>query len=78
MPASDVIANASSNANVYTLTVRYVMSDGKNELAPATYTESVVYGKAYSVASPAVTGYTPDKAKVEGTMGAENITETVT
>ncbi|MBR3620610.1 MAG: VWA domain-containing protein, partial [Clostridia bacterium] len=72
MPASDVIANASSNANVYTLTVRYVMSDGKNELAPATYTESVVYGKAYSVASPAVTGYTPDKAKVEGTMDSEN------
>ena len=56
----------------YTLTVNYVMADGKDDLAPATHTEQVAYNADYSVASPAVEGYTPDIATVEGTMDDVN------
>ena len=58
--------------NEYTLTVNYVMADGKDALAPEAHTEQVVYNTAYSVASPAVTGYTPDVATAEGTMDDVN------
>lgn len=77
MPASDVVANATSTKNSYNLTVTYEMSDGKDELAPEAYSQAVEYGKDYSVASPEVTGHTPDAAAVEGTMGASDVAVTV-
>ncbi len=58
------------------LTVNYVYEDG-TEAAPA-YVAPYAEGEAYSVASPEITGYNPDTALVEGTMGAEDVTVTVT
>ncbi len=58
--------------NSYTLTVNYKYADGTT--ASATHTESLNYNAEYSVASPAITGYTPDVATVTGTMPAENLT----
>ena len=62
--------------NTYKVTVSYVCSDGSE--APETQTVDVKYNEKYSVKSPAVTGYTAGKAEVSGTMGTENVTETVT
>ncbi|MCR5522082.1 MAG: InlB B-repeat-containing protein, partial [Clostridia bacterium] len=77
MPAGNVVANATSIINSYNLTVTYEMSDGKDELAPEAYSQAVEYGKDYSVTSPEVTGYTPDVAAVEGTMGVGDVAVTV-
>ncbi len=60
----------------HVLTIKYVFADGIDRLVP--YTESVAIGAAYEVGSPAVEGWTPDKAKVSGTMGTADVTETVT
>ena len=60
----------------HTLTVNYVYADGTK--ATDAHTESVEEGAAYSVASPAIEGYTPDKATVTGTMGNADVTEKVT
>ena len=57
------------------LTIHYVDANGEN-LADD-YTAKVVYNSSYSVDSPAITGYTPDKATVSGTMGATPVEETV-
>ena len=58
------------------LTVQYVYED-QSQAAP-THTESVVIGTEYSVTSPTINGYTPDKPVVSGTMTASGVTETVT
>ena len=60
----------------YTLTVNYQYEDG-TEAAPA-YVEELIEGAAYSVASPEIVGYEADVAVVEGVMGAEDVTVTVT
>ncbi len=70
MGTQDVEVTVTYTPNDYTLDVTYVMSDGTT--APAAYTEQVAFNTAYSVASPAVTGYTPDTATVEGTMDDVN------
>ena len=60
----------------YTLTVKYVMSDGTT--APKTYTKGdFLKGDTYSVSSPKVDGYKVDKSKVSGTFGSKDITVTV-
>ena len=61
-----------------TVTVNYVMSDGNDTVKPATFTQGFANGAAYNVESPTVTGYSPDKAAVTGTMGDLNVIETVT
>ncbi|MCR5523474.1 MAG: InlB B-repeat-containing protein, partial [Clostridia bacterium] len=53
------------------LTINYVYADGTE--AAETYTDSVEIFKDYSVTSPEIEGYTPDIAKVEGTMGDEDM-----
>ncbi|MBR4451240.1 MAG: InlB B-repeat-containing protein [Clostridia bacterium] len=73
MPSGNVVANAVSSINSYTLTVDYIMSDGKNELAPTSYIKKITYNAPYNVVSPAVYGYTPDVAVVGGRMGAKNL-----
>ena len=60
----------------YTLTINYVFAEG-GEAAPS-YTAQVPYGEAYEVESPTVVGYAPDLATVTGTMGAADVTVTVT
>ena len=62
--------------NVFTLTIKYVYEDGSE--AAETHTENVEFGKGYSVTSPDVVGYTPDKLTVTGTMPASNVEVTVT
>ncbi|MBQ6265449.1 MAG: InlB B-repeat-containing protein, partial [Clostridia bacterium] len=78
MPASDVVANAISTANSYSLTIDYIIADGHDELTPSSYSEDVPFGQPYSIDSPAIMGYTPDIVTVEGTMGNEPIAVTVT
>ena len=67
-----------SVANSHNLTVKYVGPDDGVFIAPPTHTETVNTGAGYNVASPAVTGYTADKATVSGTMGDADVEETVT
>ena len=73
---SDLIVTAQYTINSYTLTINYVKAEGGT--AASTYTQTYTYGASYSVTSPTVEGYTPDQAVVTGTMGAGNVTITVT
>jgi|GEM_PF-1651281 len=60
----------------HTLTINYEFEDG-TEAAP-TYTAIMPEGFAYSIASPAIEGYIVDPAVVEGVMGENDVTVTVT
>ncbi len=62
--------------NEFKLTIKYVYEDGTE--AAKEHTATVMVGQGYNVASPTITGYTPDKATVSGTMPAEDVTVTVT
>ncbi len=73
---SDLVVTAQYTVNSYTLTINYVYANGGT--AATAYSQSYNYGASYSVTSPSVTGYTPDQAVVSGTMGAANVTVTVT
>ena len=53
------------------LTINYIY-EGGNEAAPA-YSDSIALYTDYSVESPGITGYTPDKATVAGTMGDDDM-----
>lgn len=62
-----------------TLMISYVGPTGdEGFVAPDDVEQEVVVGETFSVTSPAVEGYTPDKAKVEGTMTSDGVAETVT
>ncbi len=95
VPSSAVIKNSggqdvTSNYNItYTagkltitsvnapLTINYVYENGTT--AADTYTDNIEIFTGYSVTSPEITGYTPDKETVEGTMeNIDGVTETVT
>ena len=67
---------ATFSINSYNLTIHYVYAD--NTPAAGDYTTTVEYGATYSVASPAIDGFTADRLVIEGTMGTEDVTETVT
>ena len=67
----------------HTLTINYVYaqeeeSEGDPIQAYDSYTNEFAKGDTYSIESPKIEGYTPYKATVEGEMGTEDITETVT
>lgn len=62
--------------NVFTLTIHYRYAE--DGTAAADHVESHVQGTEYSVTSPAIPGYTVDKATVSGSMPAQDVTETVT
>ncbi len=72
----DTVVTATYTVNSYRLTIYYRYANGST--AATTYTALYNYGSNYSVASPAVSGYTPDIAVVSGVMGAGSITVTVT
>ncbi|MBR3439708.1 MAG: Ig-like domain repeat protein, partial [Clostridia bacterium] len=65
------IANFEVKSIDCALTINYVYADGTQ--AAETYTDNVEIFKEYSVESPEITGYTPDIATVEGTMGDEDM-----
>ena len=83
MPAYHVMAVGRYLPNKYQLTVHYKDS-ADNELAPS-YTAQVAFGAEYNVLSPTVAGYMASSAvgaddpfAVKGTMGAGDVTVTVT
>lgn len=60
-----------------TVTINFVGPDA-NFTAPANIERYYAAGDRYSINVPSVVGYTPDRTKVEGTMGTDDITVTVT
>ena len=60
-----------------TVTVHYVSSDGK-QMFKDYVIDKLASGDTYSVESIVVANYTFDKAKVEGTIGSDNVEVTVT
>ena len=62
--------------NTHTLTINYQYANGSQ--AASQYSQTYSYGESYSVASPSITGYTPDIDIVSGTMGDADVTVTVT
>ena len=73
---SNMTVTAQYRINSYRLTILYVYENGAT--AASTYTANYNYGASYSVTSPTISGYTADKPTVRGTMGAANVTVTVT
>ena len=63
--------------NVFTLTIQYRYAEG-GVAVPDHVENDLVQGTAYNVTSPAIPGYTVDKAIVSGSMPAQDVTETVT
>ena len=63
--------------NVFTLTIHYRYADG-GQAVQDYVANDLVQGTAYNVTSPAIPGYTVDKAIVSGSMPAQDVTETVT
>ena len=63
--------------NVFTLTIHYRYADG-GQAVQDYVANDLVQGTAYNVTSPAIPGYTVDKATVSGSMPAQDVTETVT
>ena len=59
----------------HNLTINYIHTNGQ-EAAPA-YSVDLQEGESYSIPSPAVEGYAPDRLTVAGTMGAADVLETV-
>ena len=75
MPSADVTETIEYGNNMYSVKIRYQYNDGtliKEELV------KVQYGTEYSIASPSIKWYTPDKFFISGTMPAYEISETVT
>ena len=69
MPAEDLVVEVSYSVQTYKLTVRYTGAPSSID----DYTSRVQYGATYSVESPAVSGYMPDRATVSGTMPASDL-----
>ena len=65
----DMTVTAQYEINNYTLTVYYLDEHGA-KIADA-FVGSFAHGRSYSVASPAVSGYTPDIAVVSGVMTSD-------
>lgn len=63
--------------NVFTLTIHYRYAEGGTAAADHV-ASGLVQGTAYNVPSPAIPGYTVDKATVSGSMPAQDVIETVT
>jgi len=68
--------NTTEDSTTYTVTVRYVYSDGA--VATGTKTETYSDGESYSITSPTIEGYTPDTAVVSGTIASSDVDVTVT
>ena len=71
MPEKDIWVTGTYVAVKYNLTVYYKDKEG-NDLFPA-YTETVEYGKPYSIKSPVKSGYMADILVAEGTVSGETV-----
>ena len=76
MPSYDLTVTVTYSPIPHTLVVRYVFEDG-SEAAPS-YSSSVGYNDSFSVPSPAVSGFAPDRSVISGRMGSADATFTVT
>ncbi len=68
--------NNSTEEQTYTLTIKYLYSDGTKAKDP--YTGSYKKGDSYSITSPTISGYEADYSVVSGTMSGSDKTITVT
>lgn len=74
--ASVTVTYAKNPPPTYPLTVNYLFSDGSRAAPP--FVQEYEAGTVYSVPSPSVEGYTPDKAAVSGAMTEGGVSITVT
>ncbi|MBE5804317.1 MAG: hypothetical protein E7316_07380, partial [Clostridiales bacterium] len=72
---ADVVYDVIYTANEHKLTIQYIYQDGTP--AAPDYTDSLVFGDEYSVDSPEIEGYRPNKAVVNGKMPPHDIKVTV-
>ena len=63
-------------ANKYQVSINYQYADGTQASAPVT--QEIAYGETYEFESPAIAGYTPNRTRVAGLMGANDVNITVT
>lgn len=74
MPSENVTLYAVWSQSLYNLTINYKYKNG--EIFDS-YTDALEVGKAYSINSPVVKGWSADKLTVSGTMPEGDITVTV-
>ncbi|MBR3381833.1 MAG: Ig-like domain-containing protein [Clostridia bacterium] len=72
----DLVVTAQYSVNSYRLTIDYVYEDGS--AAAESFVGEYVYNTAYSVESPEIPGFVPDRETVFGTMPANDVGVTVT
>ena len=71
MPKRDVYVIGTYVPKTYTVTVKYVYRDGATAHDAVLHTAK--YGESFSVASPAIQGYAPDHATVNGVIAGDEI-----
>lgn len=76
MPDEDLTVDVTYTKRLYQLTVKYQFEDGTPAFEDAV--SSYFTGWTYSVESPPLEGYLPDKGLVSGTMPAQDVIEIVT
>ena len=74
-PRTTPVPTTPSPEGPFTLTIRYVYSDGTP--AAATYQEQLMPGDTYNVQSPSLAGYVTGTQSVAGTMGSADVTVVV-
>ncbi len=75
MPEEDLTVDVTYSKGLYYLTVKYQYEDGSQAFPD--FRSSYLYGFSYSVDSPALEGYSPDKVSISGTMPGSDLLETV-
>lgn len=76
MPAENKVINVVYRKNVHSIKVNYIYEENGKEAAPSV-TKNVAYGDEYDIDSPIISGFTPNKAEIKGTMADKNIEVTV-
>ena len=75
MPDNNLTVDVTYSKGMFTLNIQYLYQDG-SEAYPE-YNSPYLYGFSYSVNSPEIAGYKPDKAVIEGVMPGNDVSETV-
>lgn len=73
-----IMSTSSADIPKHKVTVNYTMPEGAEVEAPESKTIEVCEGFGYSIAAPEVVGYRAETAELTGTMGTEDVTQTVT
>lgn len=75
MPDEDLTIDVTYSKSLYNLHIQYRYEDGSQALPD--FQSSYLYGFSYSVDSPEIAGYLPDKATISGIMPGRDMIETV-